>query len=398
MVQKFQTCLPRVIYKTKPNIFSFMPPQQAPLSVCVSANQRTVKSVSCFVILNMHFFIHSEHCIDLIMWIFLLIFTFIDSKYEHLHRSSSVLHIILICNGHRGSTLPPTSADSLSELISEVERTQYHCNVCMVLWGGTLPYRCIKADLSHLGGFQNIFSRRSVLKPDGCKIIYVLLLFAVLMGFFCWSWSVRGMRKAFTERPAMQILFTIFPIWNTCGCEKSLAVSVFNSSQLCFVGMIYGLRPAASYEVIVWNKQRSSDPAESRLNSHWWIMSLKRLSVNLKADVSLKQSGCNRVMFVCCNFVYCRVRCSGVWTPPHRITAGGAAAWPFPHRYITHQLVKLSAFQQSSWWTARLRSQSQLPSAELSLSCLFNGLQSEHNYQPRLHHHIWKKRSQRRFH
>ncbi len=85
---------------------------------------------------------------------------------------STVLHIIIVCNGQRGSTLPPTSADSLSELISELEKTQYDCNVFMMRWRGTLPYRYTKAALWHLWC--------SVLKADGYEIL--LCMFAVLEG------------------------------------------------------------------------------------------------------------------------------------------------------------------------------------------------------------------------
>ncbi len=113
------------------------------------------------------------------MWSFWLILNLLTLSMS-IHWISSVLHIILISYGQRGSTLLPASADSLSELISELERT-YDWNVFMVLRGGILLRRYVTVASEHLGGFQNIFRRCLILKPAGNEIFYVLfLLFAVI--------------------------------------------------------------------------------------------------------------------------------------------------------------------------------------------------------------------------
>ena len=139
----------------------------------------------------MHFFVPGEYCRNAKMkscchyWFKAWTFT---------NRISHVLHIIIIiCTGQRGSTLPAASADSLSELISELERPQYDCNVFMELWGATPPCRYIKAALWHLCRFQNTSSWRSPLKPDGYQIFYGLLFtFAVLEGYSAGGEVSRG--------------------------------------------------------------------------------------------------------------------------------------------------------------------------------------------------------------
>ena len=128
-------CFCQEKFKRQSWVFSFVTPQQAPLSVslwvCVVGKPENseIHSLLCYF---KHVF---QTCISL-HFDFLCLYRVRPGTFTNT--SNSVLHIILIPNGQRASTLPAASADSLSVLISELQRTQYDCSAFMLLWGRNL--------------------------------------------------------------------------------------------------------------------------------------------------------------------------------------------------------------------------------------------------------------------
>lgn len=189
----------------------------------------------------------------------------------------------------------------------------------MMHWGSTLQYRYMKAALWCSDGYDitHVRCSRGIFK---CRSGWFLLRhWTSLSDPSCKYWHCVCTQHFPLQVPLSQTIVRLhLLVWDLVKTPETaghpLTVCIINSVT-ALLGWLMVSELAAGYEVIVWNKRRSGAPAESQLNSHRWVMRLKRLSVNLKADVSLKQSGYDRfikknsMFFIICLHQFFLLQC-----------------------------------------------------------------------------------------
>lgn len=233
-------------------MFSFLTPQQAPLSVSLWV---------CVVGKSENSGIHPLLCYFKHVFLYILtFFAFIEFKpWTFTNTINSVLHIILIPNAQRASTLPAASADSLSELISELQRTQYDCSAFMLLWGGNLQvHPGCSVTLSK--PFQLQFATKTrwiwdllcLIAPVCCSPGIMLLVLKCRRDEFCRVLAERSFMQIpalYTQHFPFQVPFKsnyfqaawdfIKHLWPL---EVFWLFASLIQSQLCFVGMNNSVR------------------------------------------------------------------------------------------------------------------------------------------------------------
>lgn len=165
----------------------------------------------------------------------------------------------------RDSTLPPVSADSLSE----------HWLQYIHVRRGTLAWRCVKVALWQSGLFCSVFT------TDGSLLVSHV---CSSRGMFCRRWSIWGMISAemlaITEQSVAQtppsFAFSYFPLFFQTVLRRNwpseISLNTWLKGSICHGFALLGLIIPLRLNCLLCSYYMNRVLADSQLYSQWWIM------------------------------------------------------------------------------------------------------------------------------